>query len=493
MKRTLFYLLFVLLIGACSNDDIDDLNNKYDELLEEQLRQAEAIKNHEALLSALQKQLTINKVEENSNGYKIIFSDDSSIEISNGHTPVFTVGDNGNWLIDGEDSGVKAEGSTPEIVNGYWYIDGESTGVKAKAEDGVNAPTITNIVIQNGVAIFSFSDNTEIVVPMVGSDADAFKNGFFIINEGQFGSAGTVHFYNSSLNKIKTDVFGAANSGKKLGNTTQFATIYNEKMYLVSKQGAFVVTDAKTLKETARIEDFNNTVADGRAFCGVNEELGLVSTSRGIYKLNLNPLSLGDKIDGVSGEVGEMLQYRNHIYALNKGSIIVINSKTWEIEKTFDKGKSGLTVSRDGMIWSTNDNLLLKINPYTLEMETIAMPNDIKATSNPWAWTNGSLTASKHENALFFVGGMSIYKYVIGDISSLNSPLIEVPSDKMIYGTGMSVNPINNQVIVTTIDGYGEDAKKNHLYFYDGTTGSLKKNFYYEGLWFASMILFPEN
>jgi len=145
------------------------------------------------------------------------------------------------------------------------------------------------------------------------------------------------------------------------------------------------------------------------------------------------------------------------------------------------------------MIWSTHDNLLLKINPYTLEMETITMPKDIKATYNPWAWTQGSLTASKKENALFFVSGINIYKYEIGNINSLNTPLFTVPSGRMIYGTGMSVNPQNNQVLVTTIVGYGADSSKNNLYFYDGTTGSLKKNLFYEGMWFPSMILFSEN
>ena len=88
---------------------------------------------------------------------------------------------------------------------------------------------------------------------------------------------------------------------------------------------------------------------------------------------------------------------------------------------------------------------------------------------------------------------MNVYKYVIGDITSLNTPLFTVPAGRMIYGTGMSVDPKRNQVLVTTIVGYGQDSAKNNLYFYDGTTGSLKKNLFYEGIWFPSMILFPEN
>ncbi|NLZ95362.1 MAG: DUF5074 domain-containing protein [Bacteroidales bacterium] len=497
MKKSLLYLLLALLFVGCSDydDDINSLNQKYEEVLEEQIRQAEALKNHETLLAALQNQLTIDKVEATDNGYEIIFSDNTTVDITNGHTPVFTLGENGNWFIDGEDAGIAAEGSTPTIVDGYWHIDGESTGVKAEPQDGTSAPTITSIVIQDGVAVFTFSDESQIEVPIKEeTTAFDFSKGFFIVNEGQFGKGGgVVNFYNSITNKVDTNLFVKINPGKDLGNTTQFATIYNEQMYLVSKQGDLVTANPNTLVETGRIKDFNKEAADGHAFCGVTAELGLVSTTKGIFKLNLSPLSLGDKIEGITGTIGELLQYREHVYAVGNNKIYVLNTNTWEVDKTFDNGKSGLTVSKDGMIWSTHDNLLLKINPYTLEMNTIAMPNDIKTTNNPWAWTQGSLTASKQENALFFVSGMNIYKYVIGDIASLNSPLFTVPSGRMIYGTGMSVDPKSNQVLVTTIDGYGLDSAKNNLYFYDGTTGTLKKNLFYEGMWFPSMILFPEN
>ena len=66
-----------------------------------------------------------------------------------GHTPVITIGENGNWFIDGEDTGILAEGTqgeqgpqgepgndghAPEITigeNGNWFIDGEDTGKPA--------------------------------------------------------------------------------------------------------------------------------------------------------------------------------------------------------------------------------------------------------------------------------------------------------------------------------------------------------------------------
>lgn len=62
-----------------------------------------------------------------------------------GHTPVITIGENGNWYIDGVDTtkpaqGIQGEpgkdGHTPVITigeNGNWYIDGVDTNIRAEA------------------------------------------------------------------------------------------------------------------------------------------------------------------------------------------------------------------------------------------------------------------------------------------------------------------------------------------------------------------------
>ncbi len=70
------------------------------------------------------------------------------------------------------------------------------------------------------------------------------------------------------------------------------APVHNGKLYLVSKQGPLVVTDAKSLVETGRI---TTMPANGRAFMGLDNTNGLISTSDGIYPLNLSTLAVGAK------------------------------------------------------------------------------------------------------------------------------------------------------------------------------------------------------
>ena len=65
---------------------------------------------------------------------------------TDGHTPVIIIGSNGNWFIDGVDTGVAATGPqgnsgqngvTPHIgENGNWWIGETDTGVKAQGQQG---------------------------------------------------------------------------------------------------------------------------------------------------------------------------------------------------------------------------------------------------------------------------------------------------------------------------------------------------------------------
>ncbi|MBQ8339455.1 MAG: metallophosphoesterase [Clostridia bacterium] len=59
-----------------------------------------------------------------------------------------TIGDNGNWFIDGVDSGVPAKGKDGTKVtigpNGNWFLDGEDTGIAAAGKDGSNGSNGTS-------------------------------------------------------------------------------------------------------------------------------------------------------------------------------------------------------------------------------------------------------------------------------------------------------------------------------------------------------------
>lgn len=146
--------------------------------------------NQKQLIEALQQNSTITGIEQGNGQYTIKFSDGQAITLTNGKTPIITIGENGNWFIDGVDTGKPSkgedgangadgsngtngedgtdgtngtDGKTPTIeigVNGNWIINGTDTEVKAEGVDGNDAPQITHIIDKKNEIIFYFSDNT---------------------------------------------------------------------------------------------------------------------------------------------------------------------------------------------------------------------------------------------------------------------------------------------------------------------------------------------
>ena len=82
MKKVLFsFVMAALLLTGCYQDDIDNLNDKYDGLKTEQQTQAQLIA---TLQSALNAKVTITGVVETTDGYEISFSDGKKVRLTQG-------------------------------------------------------------------------------------------------------------------------------------------------------------------------------------------------------------------------------------------------------------------------------------------------------------------------------------------------------------------------------------------------------------------------
>ena len=60
----------------------------------------------------------------------------SSIKGKDGVTPTISIDADGYWVINGENTNIKAKSKVSIGEDNYWYIDGVSTGIKAKVDDG---------------------------------------------------------------------------------------------------------------------------------------------------------------------------------------------------------------------------------------------------------------------------------------------------------------------------------------------------------------------
>ena len=326
-----------------------------------------------------------------------------------------------------------------------------------------------------------------------------YDNGFFLINEGWYGhGTGTVSFYNFGTGLISDSLFTKENPGKNLNptsSTLQYGTIFNDKLYLVSKVGGpLVVADSHSLQEINRIAA--KSTNDFRAFVGIDANNGLVSTGSGIYPINLQTLTLGTKLSGVTGQVGDMIKAGNYVFVLSASNgVVVLNASNNAVVTTIAGMLCAFAKTPDGAVWAAGGTQLVRIDPATLAVQTITVPFAIYGS---WAaWHPGSIAASTTENAIFiaknatFSGGTQIYKYTATNSASFTTPFITVATGRELYGAGVAYDPAHNQVIVNTVhSGFTTNFSFNDLCFYNASTGSLINDIAYTGYYFPSIAVF---
>jgi len=329
-----------------------------------------------------------------------------------------------------------------------------------------------------------------------------YENGFFIANEGSYGSgSGTLSFFRYDTQKLEDSVYTKVNPGADLGPNTsemEFGTVYNNKVYLLTKSGGpLVQADAYSLKETGRIA--TSAANDFRALLPIDTTKALVSTGNGVYPLNLQTVTLGAAIPAVTGEVQDMVSAGNYIFVLSANDgLDILNASDYSLKKTIPGMQVGFAKAMDGSIWAAggaNDSMLVRIDPSTLDTTNVALPFEVESTFG--FWHAGSITASTKENSIYlgyntaYTGATTIYKYVIGTPSSVNTPFINIASGKETYGAGIAYNPGKDQLVITTVQsGYGANYDVNDLDFYSPANGALITDQGYTGYYFPAIPFF---
>lgn len=322
-----------------------------------------------------------------------------------------------------------------------------------------------------------FGANAEVVYP------EEYSNGFFILNEDQYGTMGSINWV-ASDGTVYYDVEAESNGSKVLGNTAQFGQIYGNNFFISSKQGTrFVVLDAKTLELQASFDETG--VGDGRDVCAVSNEKVYVGGKSGITTYNITDNSFGKQIEGFSGnQTGMIVRVGKYVFAVEqKIGIRVIDPEQDKVIETIEnKNAQGLTVTKDGNIWCTlpPEKSLMRINPTTLETKIF---NINKAIFNTWSgYRPDYVCASYMENALFIMTDSSfspklLNKFNIDENGNIeedmtfNFSITEEYSSMFFYGSPR-VNPTTGDLIITGTMSYSGPFE---LLYINPQTGEIKK------------------
>lgn len=170
MKKIIFLIASIVLLSACSKDNI--VNEERDQLKTEQLEQQIKLNN------AAEKKLTAVELKSDANKFVIAFSDGSELAIPN-TASLMLIGEDGNWWIDGKNTGepfVDDKGEERKVTiskMGVWQIAGKDTGISLRGPALKNETEIIAITLKNKMIIFTFANKITINVNTTIPEADA--------------------------------------------------------------------------------------------------------------------------------------------------------------------------------------------------------------------------------------------------------------------------------------------------------------------------------
>ena len=335
-----------------------------------------------------------------------------------------------------------------------------------------------------------------------------YTKGVFMVNEDWFGHT------NSTTNYLTRDGKFVYNNTTEIGATACFGAAWGNRYYIIAKQakdngskvegGRITICDANTMHIIKQIKDIDGK--DGRSFCGVDEHKAYVSTSRGIYTLNLDELTVGAAVknadggDAELGECGNMVRLDDYVYATEYGkSLRIIDCNTDRIVATISSAKVySITMSKDGQLWVSTDKGISRVNTESRQLEEIALPSGIGVPAKDiYAWKSDGLCASLQNNVIYWTASgwnpTTIFKYDIDNNEF--TKVVDLTSDAnkwMMYSaSNLRVDPVTDNLYVSLFKAYGSQDYAVRIYDNNGTQLNeyelTQKNF-----WFPGMFVFPD-
>ena len=408
-----------------------------------------------------------------------------------------------------------ATDKTNDAWNSGWYSGNWSYNVAKKAEDaldyshtGASGRVLTDGCVDAWVfnkkgASNKYDGNLKYLPATVD-----YTQGVFIVNEDWFGHR------NSTTNYLTRDGKFVYNNTTEIGATACFGAAWGNRYYIIAKQakdggakvegGRITICDANTMHIIKQIKDINGN-EDGRSFCGVDEHKAYVSTSRGIYTLNLDELTVGaavknaDGDDAELGECGNMVRLGDYVYATEYGkSLRIIDCNTDRIAATITAKVYSITMSKDGQLWVSTDKGISRVNTESRQLEEIALPSGIGVPAKDiYAWKSDGLCASLQNNVIYWTASgwnpTTIFKYDIDNNEF--AKVVDLTSDankwKMYSASNLRVDPVTDNLYVSLFKAYG--SQDYAVRIYDNNGNQLNEyELTQKNVWFPGMFVFPD-
>lgn len=394
--------------------------------------------------------------------------------------------------------------NTPCGMTDYWgyYTAEKASDALVYSNVGTSGRNLTDGCVDAYVFISSSLENVyDGNLEYLPATVD-YTKGAYIVNEDWTGHR------NSTVNFLSKDGTFVYDHVENLGVTACYGTFFGNRFYAISKQdggyGRISVCDANSTRVIKQIKDINGK-EDGCSFCGVDEHKAYVSTSKGIYTLNLDELTVGAAVKNANGGdaglglCGNMVRLGDYVYATEYGkSLRIIDCNTDRIAATITAKVYSITMSKDGQLWVSTDKGISRVNTETNKLETISLPEGINVPANSnGAWCPDGLCASMQNNVIYWTSVtwkiLKVFKYDIDNNEF--AKVVDLTNDagkwKMYSASNLRVDPVTDNLYVSLFKDWGSQDYAVRIYDNNGNQLNeyelTQKNY-----WFPGMFVFPD-
>ena len=380
-----------------------------------------------------------------------------------------------------------------------------------------------------------------------------FTNGIIFVNEDRYGpNQGSLNYYNYDYDEMEYNVFAEVNPDVKLGVTTQFGQLYGGRLFLVSKQAnsseasgstvgsRLAVLDAATLKQQGSILRFGesaDSIYDGRAYCAVTADKGYVSTSAGIFVIDVPSMSVMGSIDGTMSsakgdsyslyhdQCGDMVRFGQYVFAVQQGrGLHVIDPVSDVVVKTLPfPNIVTVFVTAGGNLYVANNSREIydyssgpyeanftRIDPVALTVdEVFTLDGTCGALSSWGAWRACMVCVDPHSERVYYnhdeyqnyISSYDFTTRVYTDELITLPEGVEINWDgtkerQGLYASAISFDPHTGAMVVQTAEAAPMSRRSfNHYWvlFYDANTLELKRQVRLrDAYWFPAMAVYPD-
>ena len=343
--------------------------------------------------------------------------------------------------------------------------------------------------------------------------AQEFQNGIFVLNEDWFGhNSSTINFYSYDTGEMTYRAYQAVNPGLTLGNTSQFAELGSENLFICSKQnygttgGRFIVADAKTLKSKKSFETVGS--GDTRAYLSISDKKGYIGATDGVHPYDITTGTIGDAVEGTAGaayssQPGDMVFSNGQLLVAVQGKgLYVINTANDRLQKT-------VSIDNIASVFTVGGSILVSVNDCTygvpsasnvaqfvlLDANTFEPKSTMTApmvSQNTWfAWKHAAPAVDEKNMVLYYSPGENTNYICKYDLKSqtFTQNFITFDDGQAMYGSVVGYDPDNNYVVAATFENYS--SQNYYLNIYNATDGSKVKSFKLaDNYWFPAMLLF---